>query len=118
MLLFTITYLIGGEGLLRLLTNSDAVRHAATSYLPYAIAIPAVSFAAFLYDGLFIGTTSTRYMLWTMACSCCIFFLLIGTLPSGNTSLWLAFLAYLGSRSTIQALLYPKVKARFGRYSK
>lgn len=117
-LLFSMAYLSGGEFLLCLLTDSDAVRTSAAHYLPYAIAIPAVSFAAFLYDGLFIGTTSTRYMLWSMACSACVFFLLIAVLPSGNTSLWLAFLAYLGSRSAVQALLYPKVKARFGHYSK
>lgn len=39
---------------------------AAATYFPWAVAIPLVSFSAFLLDGIYVGTTSTRPMLVAM----------------------------------------------------
>lgn len=109
-LLFTLGYGFGGSVLLRLLTDEVSVIAQASHHLSLICAVPFIGFAAFLYDGLYIGTTSTRYMLLTMVLATLLFFGLYALLPPANTSLWLAFLTYLGCRSLVQALYYPKVK--------
>lgn len=69
---FTLAYAVAGQCLLELLTNNAQVVAQAINFMPYACAIPIVSFAAFIYDGLFIGTTSTKLMLASMlAASMC-----------------------------------------------
>ena len=107
--LFTSIYVSLGSQLLRLFTDDSTVVRQAIGYLPYACAIPIVSFMAFIYDGLFIGCTATRYMLVSMFVASAIFFGIILIFPLTNHVLWAAFLAYLACRGIIQAYLYPRV---------
>ena len=107
-IIFFFTYFIGGAALLHLLTNNAQVINRAQHYLPLVCFIPLVSFAAFLFDGLYIGTTATRYMLISMFCASAAFFLLISVFTLNNTLLWTAFLVYLGGRGLMQALLFKK----------
>ena len=106
---FTMAYALAASGILHLLTNNPSVVSTALRYVPFAIGIPFVRMAAFLFDGLFIGTTSTREMLISMFAAMLVFFIILFTWKGGNTALWSAFLAYLGSRGLIQLLLFPKV---------
>lgn len=106
---FTLVYIAFGSAILSLLTDSTAVLAQAANYLPYAYCIPLVSFCAFLYDGLFIGSTATRYMLISMLAASVLFFVIISAFPLTNHVLWVAFLAYLGCRGVVQAFLYPKL---------
>lgn len=106
---FTLVYIAFGNAILSLLTDSTAVLAQAANYLPYAYCIPLVSFCAFLYDGLFIGSTATRYMLISMLAASVLFFVIISAFPLTNHVLWGAFLAYLGCRGVVQAFLYPKL---------
>ena len=116
---FTLAYGAGGRTFLSLLTSETSVVGMAMAYLPWAVAIPLTSFAAFLFDGIFIGATATGRMLLAMAVASSVFFisyyLLTDTL--GNHALWLAFLAYLGARSGVEALCHRAVAARVGRQS-
>ena len=116
---FTLAYGAGGRTFLSLLTSETSVVDMAMAYLPWAVAIPLTSFAAFLFDGIFIGATATGRMLLAMAVASSVFFisyyLLTDTL--GNHALWLAFLAYLGARSGVEALCHRAVAARVGRQS-
>ena len=116
---FTLAYGAGGRTFLSLLTSETSVVDMAMAYLPWAVAIPLTSFAAFLFDGIFIGATATGRMLLAMAVASAVFFisyyLLTDTL--GNHALWLAFLAYLGARSGVEALCHRAVAARVGRQS-
>lgn len=111
-LAYSLVYVIGGTPFLRLLTNEESVVRAATSYLPYACLIPLASFAGFLYDGLYIGTTATRQMLVTVLAAAVTFFLLRYTLLPcmGNDGLWLAFLAFLCMRGVMQTFLYKSIR--------
>lgn len=108
---FTLLYAIGGEAFLHLLTNEANVIAAADTYYYWVLAIPAVSFTAFLLDGLFIGTTSTHLMLPSMVVAAAAFFLVFFGLENmlGNHALWLAFLVYLGMRGVMEALLGKKL---------
>lgn len=101
-------FAIAGHGIVALLTDNAAVRSAAEPYLPYAIAFPAASFAAFIYDGLFIGTTRTRGMLWAVGTATAVFFTLYFALRPAlaNHALWVAYLAYLAVRGVVQYFLY------------
>lgn len=116
---FTLAYGAGGRTFLSLLTSETSVVGMAMAYLPWAVAVPLTSFAAFLFDGIFIGATATGRMLLAMAVASSVFFisyyLLTDTL--GNHALWLAFLAYLGARSGVEALCHRAVAARVGRQS-
>ena len=106
--LFFFIYFLSGTSLLHLLTDDSQVINRAQQYLPIIYFIPLISFAAFLFDGLYIGTTATRYMLISMFCASAAFFVLINVCSLSNTLLWLAFLVYLGGRGLMQAFLFKK----------
>lgn len=106
--LFFFIYFLSGTSLLHLLTDDSQVINRAQQYLPIVYLIPLISFAAFLFDGLYIGTTATRYMLISMFCASAAFFVLINVCTLSNTLLWLAFLVYLGGRGLMQAFLFKK----------
>lgn len=106
--LFFFIYFLSGTSLLHLLTDDSQVINRAQQYLPIIYFIPLISFAAFLFDGLYIGTTATRDMLISMFCASAAFFVLINVCTLSNTLLWLAFLVYLGGRGLMQAFLFKK----------
>ncbi|WP_102406229.1 MATE family efflux transporter [Parabacteroides bouchesdurhonensis] len=109
---FTLLYGIGGEGFLSLLTNNRDVIIEANTYFYWVLAIPLAGFSAFLWDGIFIGATVTRPMLYSMFMAMASFFGIYYMLETnlGNHALWLAFLTYL--------LLRGLLLAAWFRYSK
>lgn len=104
---FTLIYAIGGTAFLGLLTDEKEVIAAADTYFYWALAIPAAGIAAFIWDGIFIGSTATRGMLLSMAVATLSFFAIYYLLrPSlENHALWLAFLIYLFMRGIMQTAL-------------
>ncbi len=102
MLLFTLLYWLGGEGLLTLFTDEAEVVASASPYLCWAVAIPVCGLAAFMWDGVFIGATRTREMFLSLLLGAIVFFalraLLLQLMPDPNDALWLAFLSYLAIR--------------------
>lgn len=110
-LTFTLMYGIGGEDFLKLLTNEESVIAASSNYFYWVLAIPLAGFAAFLYDGIFIGATATRLMLFAMAIAAAAFFLIYFGCRStlGNHALWLAFISYLVLRGIVQGFLGRKI---------
>lgn len=107
-LLFTTLYVGGGMPFLRLLTDEPHVVEAARSFVWWAWLVPVAGVAAFVWDGLFIGTTRTRGMLLSSFVAACVFFAAAwGLAPVlGNHGLWLAMLAYLAVRGAVQTWLY------------
>ena len=75
-LVFTLLYGIGGESFLGLLTNDTVVIETAGHYFYWVLAIPLAGFAAFLWDGILIGATATRFMLWAMLVASGSFFVI------------------------------------------
>lgn len=108
---FTLLYGIGGEGFLGLLTNEESVIQASSTYFYWVLAIPLAGFAAFLYDGIFIGATATNLMLRAMVVASVAFFgIYFGCREAmGNHALWLAFITYLALRGVIQGYLGRKI---------
>lgn len=109
--LFTALYAVGGENFLELLTNEPNVINASKEYFYWALLIPFVGYSAFLMDGIFIGATATRYMLWGMLAASVGFFLIHWTLQPimENHALWLAFIVYLSIRGIVQRILGRKI---------
>lgn len=109
--LFTLLYGVGGQEFLRLLTNDAGVIRESQSYFYWVLAIPLAGFSAFLWDGVFIGITATRQMLYSMLiASCCFFLIYYLFYPSmGNHALWMAFITYLFLRGVMQGLLAYKI---------
>lgn len=102
---FTALYLLGGNSFLGLLTNDQAVIEASKEYFPWACLIPIAGVAAFVYDGIFIGITATRGMLFSSFAATAFFFafFFIGIrFYHPNHILWLAFIIYLALRGMIQ----------------
>ena len=98
--LFTAVYVVGGEGFLRLLTDDTAVIASARPYLFWAYLIPAAGMSAFVLDGVFIGLTATKGMLFSTAVAMATFFTVYFLFwrQLGNDALWIAFLLFLAAR--------------------
>lgn len=115
-IIFTLLYLIGGEGFLQLLTDDTTVITASQEYFYWVLAIPIAGYGAFLLDGICIGATATHLMLRSMIVAAGTFFLTYYSLHGiwGNHALWLAFILYLFLRGVMQAILgkqliFPKI---------
>ena len=104
---FTILYVTGGMPFLRLLTDEPDVVEAARDFVWWAYLIPVAGVAAFIWDGIFIGTTQTHGMLLSSLMAAVVFFLgavvMMGKM--GNHGLWLAMLLFLATRGIIQTFL-------------
>ena len=92
---------------LRLLTDEPQVVEASQTYVWWAYLIPAAGVAAFIWDGLFIGTTQTRGMLVSSFIAAFVFFVTatIAIDIMGNHGLWLAMILYLLTRGIVQTIL-------------
>lgn len=110
-LAFTLLYGIGGSSFLSLLTNEQEVLNASSDYFYWVLAIPLAGMAAFLWDGIYIGATASRQMLYSMLVASVSFFILqrIFQQQMGNHALWMAFIAYLFLRGLVQTGLARKI---------
>lgn len=108
--LFTLIYTFSGNVILELLSNDNNIIALSQEYYWWATAIPIAGFAAFTWDGIFIGATATKAMLLSMFSATIIFFGLYFTLFPfyANHALWIAFLSYLLVRGIVLTLLPKK----------
>lgn len=97
---FALSFYLGGEALIALLTDLPEVRAVAADYLVYMIWLPILGAGCFLLDGVFIGLTAAKAMRNTMLLSALLIFFPVWWLNqgSGNHALWLAFLSFLTAR--------------------
>lgn len=108
---FTAVYVFGGEEFLRLLTDEEDVVQASADYLPWAVLLPLCGMAAFVWDGVFIGTTWAWQMLVATLIAAFLFFgcyymLLLLNVAGTNHVLWLAYLLFLVMRGVVQTVYY------------
>ena len=117
MALFTIAYALGGNAFLGLLTTDAATLAAAPTYFAWAIAIPFAGMAAFVWDGVFIGSTATRGMLVSSGIASVLFFAVYLSTENilHNHALWLAFILYLLARGVAQTIIYNTMGKRWWR---
>ncbi len=110
--IFTIIYLVSASGFIALLTSHHNIRAIAGEYAPYVTVIPLVAFAAFIWDGIYIGATLSLRMLMTMIVACAAYLITYYALSTcmshDNSTIWTAFLVYLATRSLVQTLIFPR----------
>lgn len=108
---FTFLYAVGGADFMSLLTDEKEIIGVAAGYYYWVLGIPFAGFAAFLWDGILIGATATKQMLWAIAGAAAAFFVIYYGF-SGRTDnhvLWLAFLVYLLLRGILQTFLGKEI---------
>lgn len=101
-LTFGSLYLVAHKQLIGLLTDNQALILNASDYFYWMAAIPITSFAAFLWDGIFVGTLATRSMRNAMIIAGIFIYLpaiLLLETRHGNHGLWIAFHLFMSARS-------------------
>ena len=108
-------YAVAGEGFLRLFTDSDAVLVAARKYLPWLVLMPPLGCAAFTWDGIYTGATSSAEMRNAMLASVLLFFVVwfaFRGLTSGETEalhlLLAAYFVHLAVRTIWLSMRYRR----------
>lgn len=112
--IFTALYVIFGQMIIKLLCSDRNVLLLSKEYFFWAITIPLAGYMAFSYDGIFIGITETKCMLYSMFISTAVFFLIYFLTENSlhNHGLWLAFISYLFTRGLVLKILSKKFKRR------
>ena len=117
---FTGLYAAFGNQFLHIFTDQQKVIATAHEYMLWVIVIPICGFAAFLFDGIFIGATATRTMRNAMFVATAAFFLVYYgckylfslheplTTHLWNKILWQAFMVFLILRGLLQGIRVRK----------
>jgi MATE family multidrug resistance protein len=114
--LFTVVYLVAGTRIIDALTSIDSVREIARAYLPWLIVSPLISVWSFLYDGVYVGITRSREMMFVMVGSAAGLFLPAWYLFAdlGNQALWLAFTVFMAGRGIGMHVWFRRLMAKGG----
>ncbi|MGQ7868280.1 MATE family efflux transporter [Sunxiuqinia sp. sy24] len=109
---FALIYLFANRLILEVLTNQTDLIETALNFRFWLVLLPLLSFASFIWDGIYIGATASKEMRNSMlGASLFVFlpsyFLLQPFLESH--ALWLAMMLFMLSRGVFQTFLFPKV---------
>ena len=108
---FTLLYALFPDWFIGLISDQPEIAIQAQPYHIYMILIPLITFAAFLWDGIYIGATAARAIRNTMLISAVGVFLpasLILMRFFGNHGLWIAFLLFMVARGLSMTLMAKK----------
>ena len=110
-LVFTLLYFLLGEWILRLLTDKIEVIAFTMGFMRWAVLVPIAGFAAFLFDGIYIGATASKAMRNIMFVATAVFFggYYILTPMMGNNGLWIAFLLFLVFRGGLMWMACSRI---------
>lgn len=108
----SLVFAIFGGAIIDLLTTASDVREEARDYLVYIVAVPVLSIAAYMLDGIFVGAARAADMRNMMAISLAIYVMAaLALVPQyGNHGLWFALLISFVARAVTLAARYPKVE--------
>lgn len=101
-------YGVGGGAIVAAFTNIEGVRTAADQQL-YLVALwPVLAVWSYQFDGIFIGATSAKPMLWGAGAGALVFIVLQWVLIAslGNRGLWVAFTLFFITRGIVLAACY------------
>ncbi|WP_294081245.1 MATE family efflux transporter [Proteiniphilum sp. UBA5384] len=109
-LVAVVIYMLFSDPILLIMTNDLAIIEHAKDFMFWTVLIPIIGFAAFLWDGIFIGATASAEMRNAMIVSSASFFVcyFITTPLWGNNGLWFSFILYLFVRGATQTLWAKK----------
>ncbi len=107
-------FAILGGVLIDTMTTATDVRAEAKRYLIWMLLAPISGVAAWMLDGIFIGTTQTRDMRNMMALSFLLYWIAVAMLFPlyANHGLWVALLSSFLVRGMTLGLCYPRIETR------
>jgi MATE family multidrug resistance protein len=111
-LAIAVAYYLLGPAFVTWLTTSIEVHRAAESVLPWLIIAPLLCVGAFLFDGIFIGTTHLVEMRNAMILSAVVWagVLAMTYQPLGYHGVWLAMSVFMAVRTLMLWLYYPRIE--------
>lgn len=105
---FTVLYWAFPDIFIRLISNQSNLVLQARPYHIYMILIPIITFAAFIWDGIYIGATAAKSIRNTMLVATILVFIpawYILMPRFGNHGLWIAFLLFMLARGITMSLM-------------
>ena len=114
-LFYTLSFALGGEYFIGLISDIPSVVEFAQHYLPWIVVLPLIACWCYLYDGIYIGLMQARAMrnsmiLATFGCFFPAWFILQSF---GNHGLWAAFSCFMLARGVFLAWHYRRHNAEF-----
>ena len=109
---FTLLYWAFPDAFIRLISDQPEVAEQARPYYIYMVLIPVITFAAFLWDGIYIGATASKEIRDTMIIASLLVFLpawYILTPLYGNHGLWIAFLLFMVARGVSMTVMAKRI---------
>ena len=109
---FTLLYWAFPDAFIGLISDQPGIAEQARPYYIYMILIPVITFAAFLWDGIYIGATAAREIRNTMIIASILVFLpawFILMPLYGNHGLWIAFLLFMVARGLSMTLMAKRI---------
>ncbi len=109
--IFSLAYMAFGDLVLFVFTDNEEIIQGAKSFLIWVAIVPLLSFASYLWDGIYIGVTASKAMRNTMLLSALFVFAPLYYLLKPNYenhALWLALLVFLLARGVFQTIFAPK----------
>lgn len=109
---FTLLYWAFPEAFIRLVSDQPGVAEQARPYYIYMVLIPVITFAAFLWDGIYIGATAAKEIRNTMIIASLLVFLPAWyfLMPVyGNHGLWIAFLLFMVARGVSMTVMAKNI---------
>jgi MATE family multidrug resistance protein len=109
---YAMFYWLAGPQLILLFTDIKEVVLLTNKLLFWVVILPIVSFACYIWDGIYIGLTASKSMRNTMLISLVIYFgFYYGTdLIFNVRNIWPALLVFLAARGLLQSLVYFRFK--------
>lgn len=108
---FTILYALFPSTFVKIISTNPNILSEIEPYYIYMIAIPIITFAAFIWDGIYIGATASKAIRNTMIISSIFIFLptwYFLTPRFENHGLWIAFLCFMITRSIVMTFMAKK----------
>ena len=108
---FTILYAIFPSTFVRIISDNPNILTEVKPYYIYMIVIPLITFAAFIWDGIYIGATASKAIRNTMIIATIFVFLpawYLLTPKFSNHGLWMAFMCFMIARGAAMTIIAKK----------
>lgn len=115
---YSAIYYLFDEPLIGLFTKDPATAAQTSLSIIWIVLLPIASFAAYIWDGVYIGLTASRQMRDTMLISLSaylILYFLLESLPP-ITRIWLSLLIFMAVRGIVQSIWYVTFIAPKNRF--
>lgn len=108
---FTILYILFPTPFVKIISDNATIIQEVRPYYIYMAIIPIITFAAFLWDGIYIGATASKAIRNTMIIASLVVFIPLWyfLVPRfGNHGLWIAFLGFMLARGLSMTFMAKK----------